>query len=672
VSGKPALPRKAPAKSAIVRRRVIVGLLAFLAGGYWLFIWRAGERAELQNAVEARRPDRVRELLKHGADARATVRDSDSAGIVEQAQDFLREHKIGGDERAVAGRPLQQLRVAPMSLLEKAIADNDVEIVNALMDHGADPNYRHEDGSALLAGAVIAGCSPEIGSSLIRHGAWVDAVNSRAETPLHLAAGSRRTAWVRMLLDNGANVSARDMYGQTPLHRAARADAPDVVRLLVDRGASLRALDNAHETPLASGARYRAANAVVALLDRGGDPADLHRQPGDEPLTWIVMRGDLKLLRRCWEHILTPDQRALEGPDALLGAAWTHNVPAVEYLLQQGVDVNADQKRATMPGDMYSLTTTAGWLPTPGPIKPTARMPLLVAAISTRNVPLVRMLLSHGCCPNVPGKPIQTPLAAAVGAAADGGLPPPIEEAGKIRAVAPTPLGSFRPRLSGVAATAGPQASAPPPPRRLRHFMVARPDVAPPPPPDSAKPWFEIVRQMLAAGADARAVDVRGSTALHAAVAEPSLVKLLIAHGAEVDARNRFGATPLMIASQQGAQSIEPLVAAGADVNATDKRGATPLMYAVWSADRQQAISAVRLLLKCGAQADQRDAQGMTALDRLRRLPPPPVPQTPRLGAAPVVLRATMGAAAPPPTPPRELEDLLTTPATVDAQAGRK
>src|SRR5437868_11729831 len=76
-------------------------------------------------------------------------------------------------------------------------------------------------------------------------------------------------------------------------------------------------------------------------------------------------------------------------------------------------------------------------------------------------------------------------------------------------------------------------------------------------------------RAMLAADpALARAADALGFTALHVLGTEddPVMAELLLAAGADVNARNDLGMTPLHIA--QHASLVEVLVGHGADVNA--------------------------------------------------------------------------------------------------------
>ena len=59
-------------------------------------------------------------------------------------------------------------------------------------------------------------------------------------------------------------------------------------------------------------------------------------------------------------------------------------------------------------------------------------------------------------------------------------------------------------------------------------------------------------------------------------------LKFLILLGADVNARNTTGATPLMLAAARNRDPdvIKALINAGADVNAKDNAGRTPLIWA--------------------------------------------------------------------------------------------
>lgn len=100
--------------------------------------------------------------------------------------------------------------------------------------------------------------------------------------------------------------------------------------------------------------------------------------------------------------------------------------------------------------------------------------------------------------------------------------------------------------------------------------------------------------KLLKAGADIRATDKNGVTALHHAVRfrSPAAVKTLIEHGANVNqVCRRSGSTPLHRAvTQTGApgtagkspaaiEIIQILLAAGADSSITNKSGKRPVDY---------------------------------------------------------------------------------------------
>ena len=112
-----------------------------------------------------------------------------------------------------------------------------------------------------------------------------------------------------------------------------------------------------------------------------------------------------------------------------------------------------------------------------------------------------------------------------------------------------------------------------------------------------------IVELLIARGAN---------ISLHAAVRFGDLAKVenILEDGADVDAKDRGGYTPLYYAIwNEDKDTIKLLVAKGADVSFTPKDDYPPLHYAVWNDDMELA----ELLVNNGAKFDAKDRYGWTA-----------------------------------------------------------
>ncbi len=127
-------------------------------------------------------------------------------------------------------------------------------------------------------------------------------------------------------------------------------------------------------------------------------------------------------------------------------------------------------------------------------------------------------------------------------------------------------------------------------------------------------PNVQYMQDLLDVGCPIDGRDAWSRTALHyAAIGNVNLdgkleiVKFLVSKGADVNARDRNGCTPLH-KTGRNLETIKFLVSNGGDVNLQNANGETPLHCAV----HDQYYFIIKFLLSVGASVDVQDVLGLT------------------------------------------------------------
>ena len=194
------------------------------------------------------------------------------------------------------------------------------------------------DGASLLDAAQ----SNDIDSAMmsIDQGVGVNTTSPDGATALHWAAHWGATDLAERLLSAGALVDASNELGITPISIACRNGSEAMVDLLLKAKADAKGSEPSGETVLMSCARTGSLGAVEQLLAAGAEPNSAEVDSGQTALMWATAGGH-------WEIV---DLLIGAGADVnasssgkftpLMFAARTGDLKSAELLLDAGAEVN--------------------------------------------------------------------------------------------------------------------------------------------------------------------------------------------------------------------------------------------------------------------------------------------------------------------------------------------
>jgi len=451
--------------------------------------------------------------------------------------------------------------------LVEAVRSKDVNAVRALLKSGMDVNAPQGDGATALHWAVHYD-DLATADLLLRAGARTNAANDLGVTPLYLACTNRNATMVEKLLAAGASPNARLFNGETVLMNCARTGNALSVKALIAAGARVNATEPEHDqSALMWAAAEKHPDVVRLLIDAEADIRARSRTYPETVTSEVTQRAGREEL----------NYTVLRGGSTpLLFAARSGDAESLRLLIAAGADVND-----TLPNGMSALVlaahsgqgAVAGALLEKGADPDAAGIgySALHAAVLRGDVNLVTDLLRHNANPNAQitkGTPLRRNsqdynLPATLIGATPYWLAAKFLEPEIMRAL-----------IAGGADAETPITDGTTPLMAAAGLKEGNGRTAPEQDrrglslvdggklPDEAR-IAETVRAALAQAVDVNATNRNGDTALHAAalLGYDPVVKLLAEKGANLSVKNNRGVTPLSSLAGRGETVVHPATA---------------------------------------------------------------------------------------------------------------
>ncbi|XP_069672142.1 ankyrin-1-like isoform X2 [Periplaneta americana] len=493
-------------------------------------------------------------------------------------------------------------------------AERRLQLVRLLLEWEADPNLQDCDGACALHAATFDKDISCIELLLTRNAA-VDILGSvygNRLAPLHLAAGFYGSkAVVRTLLLAGADPNQLDENSRTPLHQAVSEGDATRVQLLLDAGANVQITDKEGKTPL----HYtRTLDKAQLLVNAGADvrAQDFHGR------TVLFAAADRQGEGACMDFLISqgadPHARDKNGISALdLALKRWHfedddgGIESVRALISHGVVPDKSDIKISFHNAIkrryLGCAVALIHLGTSVEELLGGNTPLMTAVFCNCSL-AVKLLLQEGANPNVECKGKTLLDIALLRGFKDSAKV--LLEAGVLpRANVAFELQSKKTWTSyidlhkglmiqdkdGITAT---------------HFLC-----------HSLQP-LSLLERLLEDPTYAHVADVDGATGLHVlalggANCGCNYARLLLQKGADVNAKDRDGLTPLHCTAFKGYfEMASLLLERGADPNLRDDNGRTALHIAAQYLPHHPTF--VDLLLQNSANVEAATQEGWTAL----------------------------------------------------------
>ncbi|MFZ9053208.1 MAG: ankyrin repeat domain-containing protein [Woeseiaceae bacterium] len=253
------------------------------------------------------------------------MRQSSGVAAASLAIVLLVSQPVGADERLIA-----------------AVRNGDQASLMSLLDRkDVDIDAGRADGSTALAWAAYEDDEQAV-DLLIRAGADVNKANDfHGVTPLALACANGNSRVVRKLLDAGADPDRAQWSGETPLMTCANTGAVDGATALLEHGADVNATENEEDQTALMWAVAGQHAQVVRVLTENGANVEARSRIVPRPDPYIV---EMSLDESIWPTNYpetTRWEKVSGGFTALYFAAQQGDIESARILLEAGADIDA-------------------------------------------------------------------------------------------------------------------------------------------------------------------------------------------------------------------------------------------------------------------------------------------------------------------------------------------
>ena len=227
----------------------------------------------------------------------------------------------------LVGFALSTASYAATSEVADAAEKGDSAAVRTLIVQKADVNAPQADGTTAIHWAVYHE-DVAMFDRLLQAGAKVNVANREGATPFYLAAVAANPVIMDKLLKQGVDVNAPVLrHSETPLMFAARTGRPEVLNLLLEAGAKVDAKETMRQTTALMWAAEQGHAEAIRLLVAAG--ADINAQSTIE-----------EAKKRRGVVYKQGENQHTGGVTPLVLAARQGNLAAVKVLAENGADLN--------------------------------------------------------------------------------------------------------------------------------------------------------------------------------------------------------------------------------------------------------------------------------------------------------------------------------------------